>query len=265
MLQNNHYFVSNTRLCIHNLPPNCDNKQLRKIFLNAVNEKSVRIIEVLNIRQCNLVKFVLKARVMYDRRKADNKFGKSKGFGFVEFQEHTHALKALRNLNNNPQIFSVQKRPIVEFSIENKVAINKKIKRQQKNQKKEQMSQTVEEEDPADSQTGYSGVHSRPNKPKEKIRAPKVNRKLGEMHKELKNRKKKIHMNKVKESNEKRHKQKVEKRNANRKQINESQDSHDLHYKKRKDIFKQPEGRNSNEAAKKKVPMVKKKVKWFSE
>jgi RNA recognition motif-containing protein len=28
---------------------------------------------------------------------------KSKGFGFVEFTEHIHALAALRKLNNNPE------------------------------------------------------------------------------------------------------------------------------------------------------------------
>jgi len=47
MLQNNHYFVSQTRLCIHNLPPNVDDQKLRSIFSNAVNDKSAKIIEVL--------------------------------------------------------------------------------------------------------------------------------------------------------------------------------------------------------------------------
>lgn len=36
-----------------------------------------------------------------------NGTGKSKGFGFVTFTEHEHALAALRTINNNPAIFTV--------------------------------------------------------------------------------------------------------------------------------------------------------------
>ena len=32
---------------------------------------------------------------------------RSKGFGFVEFTEHIHALAALRKLNNNPEFANV--------------------------------------------------------------------------------------------------------------------------------------------------------------
>ena len=44
---------------------------------------------------------------------------KSRGVGFVEFEEHEHALACLRQLNNNPNVVSPLKRPIVEFAIEN--------------------------------------------------------------------------------------------------------------------------------------------------
>lgn len=44
--------------------------------------------------------------------------GKSKGFGFLSFKRHEDALKVLRKLNNNPEIFSAGNRPIVSFSIE---------------------------------------------------------------------------------------------------------------------------------------------------
>jgi hypothetical protein len=49
MLQNNHYFVSKTRLCIHNLPPNFDDRMLRTLFSNAVDDKNAKIIEVIII------------------------------------------------------------------------------------------------------------------------------------------------------------------------------------------------------------------------
>lgn len=43
----------------------------------------------------------------------------SKGYGFVEFTVHDHALTALRKVNNNPKFFGPNNRPIVEFAIEN--------------------------------------------------------------------------------------------------------------------------------------------------
>ena len=45
---------------------------------------------------------------------------KSRGIGFVLFEDHEHALRALRKLNNNPFVFSKDKRPIVEFALEDK-------------------------------------------------------------------------------------------------------------------------------------------------
>lgn len=35
--------------------------------------------------------------------------GQSLGYAFAEFQEHEHALVALRHINNNPEIFGPQK------------------------------------------------------------------------------------------------------------------------------------------------------------
>ncbi|KAJ8262127.1 hypothetical protein GJAV_G00162570 [Gymnothorax javanicus] len=98
-------FVSRTRLCIHNLPKSTDSKQLKALCLKAVGrEKGGRITE---------------CRVMYDRKPEGKQIlGRSLGYGFVQFQEHEHALNALRHLNNNPEIFGPLKRPIVEFSLE---------------------------------------------------------------------------------------------------------------------------------------------------
>ena len=109
-------YVSSTRLCIHNLPETIDDLKLKKLMLNAASYSSAKIIE------CRVMK----------NRLASGKFSKSKGFGFVEFTEHQHALTALRALNNNPAIFTAQKRPIVEFAIEDKVALNKRKRRIEK-------------------------------------------------------------------------------------------------------------------------------------
>lgn len=43
----------------------------------------------------------------------------SRGVAFVEFGEHQHALVALRVLNNNPETFGPEHRPIVEFALDN--------------------------------------------------------------------------------------------------------------------------------------------------
>lgn len=62
--------------------------------------------------------------------------GKSKGFGFVNFTEHEHALTALRSINNNPEVFTPNHRPIVEFSMENRLALRAKEKRVQRSKEK---------------------------------------------------------------------------------------------------------------------------------
>ncbi|PNJ00769.1 RBM28 isoform 3 [Pan troglodytes] len=106
-LKDQNIFVSRTRLCLHNLPKAVDDKQLRKLLLSATSgEKGVRI------KEC---------RVMRDLKGVHgNMKGQSLGYAFAEFQEHEHALKALRLINNNPEIFGPLKRPIVEFSLEDR-------------------------------------------------------------------------------------------------------------------------------------------------
>ncbi|KAM6937699.1 RNA-binding protein 28 [Xenentodon cancila] len=113
-------FVSKNRLCIHNLPKSVDNKKLKALCLQAV--KGVRGVRV---TEC---------RVMYDKKPEKGQvMGQSLGYGFVQFQDHEQALACLRYLNNNPNIFSPQKRPIVEFSLEDSRKLKIKEMRRQKN------------------------------------------------------------------------------------------------------------------------------------
>ncbi|XP_022366009.1 RNA-binding protein 28 isoform X2 [Enhydra lutris kenyoni] len=106
-LKDQNIFVSPTRLCLHNLPKSVDDKELRKLLLSATRgEKGV------HLKEC---------RVMRDLKGALGKVkGQSLGYAFAEFQEHEHALTALRHINNNPEIFGPLKRPIVEFSLEDR-------------------------------------------------------------------------------------------------------------------------------------------------
>ena len=123
MLKNLNMFVSKTRLVIHNLPPSYDDSKLKQLFMKYSNPKAV----------------IKEAKVMWEKNKFDSK-GKhiSKEVGFVSFDNHEDALTALRNINNNPTIFSPNKRPIVAFSIESKAAVNRKMKKIEKN-KEEKM------------------------------------------------------------------------------------------------------------------------------
>ncbi|XP_022437559.1 RNA-binding protein 28 isoform X2 [Delphinapterus leucas] len=132
-LKDQNIFVSRTRLCLHNLPKAVDDKQLRKLLLNATRgEKGVRI------KEC---------RVMRGLKGAHGKInGQSLGYAFAEFQEHEHALAALRHINNNPEIFGPQKRPIVEFSLEDRRKLKiKELRIQRSLQKVKSMLATGEQ------------------------------------------------------------------------------------------------------------------------
>lgn len=121
MLRNLNMFVSRYRLVIHNVPPSWNDDRLRQLFLQHAGPKAV----------------IKEARIMRDMKNVDAQgIGKSKEFGFVFFTTHDHALQALRNINNNPNIFTSAKRPIVAFSIENKAIMNIKQKRLEKSRAK---------------------------------------------------------------------------------------------------------------------------------
>lgn len=119
-------FVSKERLVIHNLPPSWDDNKLKALVQKFGGPGAV----------------IKESRIMRDRRNvgADG-VGISKQYGFVSFTKHENALTALRNLNNNPNVFSNNKRPIVVFSIENKLAIQARHKRLQKSRVQNQEKQ----------------------------------------------------------------------------------------------------------------------------
>ncbi|KAL1459258.1 hypothetical protein WDU94_011261 [Cyamophila willieti] len=121
MLRNLHMFVSKTRLIVHNLPPDWNDAMLRAMFKKHSPPKAV----------------IREAKVMLNIRDVDeNGNPKSKEHGFVSYTTHEDALSALRNVNNNPTVFTRAKRPIVAFSIENRAILNAKMKRTEKSKEK---------------------------------------------------------------------------------------------------------------------------------
>lgn len=119
-LSNPNFHVSKTRLSVRGIPKTITEKQLRDIFQMAAvipKEDNPHIKQVKIVRERNL----------YD----ENAEPKSKGFGFVEFMSHIHALTALRNTNNVQGIFDFAPERIltVEFALENQQALQKRERR----------------------------------------------------------------------------------------------------------------------------------------
>nr|CDS33613.1 RNA binding protein 28 [Hymenolepis microstoma] len=114
-LRDPNIFISPLRLCLRNIPLSIDDRQLRAACQRVIG-KEARITE---------------CRVMRDL-KSGAVNPKSLGFAFVAFEEHKDALKTLQVINNNEKILGGSRKPIVEFSLENSRALEKRRRRQEK-------------------------------------------------------------------------------------------------------------------------------------
>ena len=64
--------------------------------------------------------YIFQCRVMRDMARVNAKgVGKSRGYAFVNFTDHKHALQALRVLNNNPEVFGEDKVRILRLYVLN--------------------------------------------------------------------------------------------------------------------------------------------------
>lgn len=108
-LQFPNFHVSRTRLIMYNLPKSLTEKELKKLCRDAVLSRACKQNPV--IQQVKLLKDSKNEKVAAKNH--------SRGVAFVEFKEHEHALVALRVLNNNPETFGAEHRPIVEFALDN--------------------------------------------------------------------------------------------------------------------------------------------------
>ncbi|KAL1284239.1 RNA-binding protein [Trichinella pseudospiralis] len=154
-LKNLNIFLSHTRLCVHNLPLKLSDKELKKLCYEAVSDRKSRIIE---------------CRIMRDLNRINSSgIAHSLGYAFVQFTEHEHALKCLKVLNNNPKIFTNEKRPIVEFSLENKAAVNLKNQRRVRARMKQMaVSAGVSEMNPNEVPVGEKTEHNKLSKKERK-------------------------------------------------------------------------------------------------
>lgn len=107
-LRSPNFHVSKTRLAMYNVPKSMTEKELKKLSINAVLSRATKQNPL--IKQVKILKDI--------KKQSSNTKVQSHGVAFVEFTEHEHALVALRVLNNNPETFGPERRPIVEFAIE---------------------------------------------------------------------------------------------------------------------------------------------------
>uniref|UniRef100_M4ENC8 RRM domain-containing protein n=1 Tax=Brassica campestris TaxID=3711 RepID=M4ENC8_BRACM len=128
-LQSPNFHVSKTRIVIYNLPMSMNEKQLQKLLVDAVTSRATK--QKPTVRQ---IKFLQNEK----KGKVDTK-NYSRGVAFVEFTEHDHALVALRVLNNNPETFGPQHRPVIEFAVDNvqKLKLHKANQQFQRNRQNE--------------------------------------------------------------------------------------------------------------------------------
>lgn len=111
-LRSPNFAVSKTRLNVRNIPKHYDEKQLKKLFAEAVKRRATKE----NPK-------IVQVKILREQSSEEGKLGSSKGIAFVEFSQHAHSLCALRELNNNPTIWGKDHRPIVEFAIDNVQAL----------------------------------------------------------------------------------------------------------------------------------------------
>jgi nucleolar protein 4 len=100
-LANPNFHVSRTRLCVRNLPKTLTEDTLRKMFAKAASSAPGHI----GFHQVKVVR---------DKERGNA----SRGYGFVEFSDHVHALAALEAIHGKHQSLAKNNRLFVEFAVE---------------------------------------------------------------------------------------------------------------------------------------------------
>ncbi|KAL0348431.1 UNVERIFIED_CONTAM: RNA-binding protein 28 [Sesamum angustifolium] len=132
-LRSPNFRISRTRLIVYNVPKTMKENNLRRIFMDAVISRATK--QKPSIRQIKILKDSKKGK--------EGEKSRPRGVAFLEFTEHQHALVALRVLNNNPDTFDPEHRPIVEFALDN---VQKLKLRQEKLQAQQQASHSGRED-----------------------------------------------------------------------------------------------------------------------
>lgn len=149
-----HFVVDPLRLCLRNMPKTWDEARLRTAVQNAVSLYRDHCIENgVNIEP----KAAEEVPIKYLKIQRDA-VGKSLCYAFIHFQEHADALCCLRQLNNNPSVFTDTRRPIVEFALDN----SHKTRRHREDNMKTKEEREAEKEQKSDRRPQrFSGPHAK--------------------------------------------------------------------------------------------------------
>ncbi|KAI9137165.1 hypothetical protein BKA69DRAFT_504154 [Paraphysoderma sedebokerense] len=133
--KNGNLFVSEVRLSVRNLGRLVDEKTLKKVCKESVekfrDEVKAGKRKENKIDGLNEKVFITQSKIVRSKDRIDpsTNLPRSKGYGFVQFTRHAHALACLRYLNNRPGAFtnagsgSKGMRPLVEFAVENNAVV----------------------------------------------------------------------------------------------------------------------------------------------
>lgn len=145
-------FVSKTRLSIRNLPLTIEEKELKTKIRESVikfyeqveqgirkglDERTIQEELESGLKPPNSKRKIniKQVKILRSLDRIDPKTNKprSKGFGFIEFESHADALVCLRFMNNNEEVFGdKRKRPVVEFSVENRNILRRRDEKMMK-------------------------------------------------------------------------------------------------------------------------------------
>ncbi|CAG8571292.1 14009_t:CDS:10, partial [Racocetra persica] len=138
LAKNPNLFISKTRLSVRNLPLSIDEKKLKNLGKESIKKfkdevkkgKRADLTKTEKMEGWDKLVHIKQAKIVRSKDRIDSSTKKlrSKGYGFLEFTQHSHALAALRYLNNNPAIFGEKKRLILEFATENCIIVKKRAR-----------------------------------------------------------------------------------------------------------------------------------------
>ncbi|KAH6807188.1 hypothetical protein C2S51_028296 [Perilla frutescens var. frutescens] len=150
-LQSPNFRISKTRLIAYNVPKTMNEKDLKKIFIDAVTSRATK--QKPSIRQIKILKD--------SKNRKDGEKSRPRGVAFLEFTEHQHALVALRIVNNNPDMFGTEHRPIVEFALDNVQKLKLRAEKLQAQQQQEQGLHNARENDHSNTVGSFADSKSR--------------------------------------------------------------------------------------------------------
>ena len=138
-LANPNVFVSPCRLMIRNLPKSVDEKKLRAWLRSALESQNP------NLKNQKLFSQV---RIARDTERLDSSGNKrSKGYAFVQCNKEEHAKTCVKELNNS-EFFGKNKRPIVEYALEDHRMLRiRKLKKERREKFRQQLEEQKTEEE----------------------------------------------------------------------------------------------------------------------